>query len=357
MRLLTSLSHCILLHQITLFETLQDSICVIVDCQHLRVEVKGSLQVVLYLHTMANVERRVRSLTSEDGDMKEAIETVLDTAENSDDSEVKWVDVREDLTSGQWGRLIEKGILEDGNAGFELSDPESTREGLSTDPELAESDFDEDIESNSWTTYDKLAGVVTMGFFAGYMFDPVRSAIGGVIDVALGPLMGVAPFYLVIMVIALFTGIYSTLLRAGLMDMDTVGKYQDRMKDIKQRREKAKERDDQEALDAIQEEQMDAMGDQLGMFKEQFRPMVWIMFLTIPAFLWMFWVVGYRGTEAQYPAIAAAEMVVPLAGTVSWDATLVGPIQLWIVWYFLCSMAFTQIVQKSLNIDMSPSAS
>ena len=306
---------------------------------------------------MVNVEQHVRSLTSEDDGMEDAIETVLETAENSGDGEVKWVDVRDELSSGQWGRLIEKGVLEDGSAGFTLSDPEATREGLSADPELTESGFDEDIESNSWSTYDKLAGVVTMGFFAGYMFDPVRSAIGGAIDLVLGPLVGVVPFYVVIMVIALFTGIYSTLLRAGLMDMDTVGKYQDRMKDIKERRKKAKERDDQEALDAIQDEQMDAMGDQLGMFKEQFRPMVWIMFLTIPAFLWMFWVVGYRGTSAEYPAVAAAEIVVPLAGTLSWDSTLVGPIQLWIVWYFLCSMAFTQIVQKSLNIDMSPSAS
>ncbi len=306
---------------------------------------------------MVNVEQHVRSLTSEDDGMEDAIETVLETAENSGDGEVKWVDVRDELSSGQWGRLIEKGVLEDGSAGFKLSDPEATREGLSADPELTESGFDEVIESNSWSTYDKLAGVVTMGFFAGYMFDPVRSAIGGAIDLVLGPLVGVVPFYVVIMVIALFTGIYSTLLRAGLMDMDTVGKYQDRMKDIKERRKKAKERDDQEALDAIQDEQMDAMGDQLGMFKEQFRPMVWIMFLTIPAFLWMFWVVGYRGTAAEYPAVAAAEIVVPLAGTLSWDSTLVGPIQLWIVWYFLCSMAFTQIVQKSLNIDMSPSPS
>jgi uncharacterized membrane protein (DUF106 family) len=102
---------------------------------------------------------------------------------------------------------------------------------------------------------------------------------------------------------------------------------------------------------------MEAMGDQLGMFKEQFRPMVWIMFLTIPAFLWMFWVIGYRGSDAAYPAVAAQELVVPLAGTVTWDTGIVGPIQMWILWYFLCSMAFTQLVQKSLNIEMSPSAS
>jgi uncharacterized membrane protein (DUF106 family) len=159
------------------------------------------------------------------------------------------------------------------------------------------------------------------------------------------------------MLIALGTGLYSTLLRAGLMDMEKMSMYQDRMKDIQERRKEAKEQDDDEALDAIQDEQMEAMGDQLGMFKEQFRPMVWIMFLTIPAFLWMFWVIGYRGSESAYPSVATQEIVMPLAGTVTWDTGIVGPMQVWIVWYFLCSMAFTQLVQKSLDIKMSPTSS
>ncbi|WP_280588047.1 EMC3/TMCO1 family protein, partial [Halorubrum sp. Boch-26] len=60
---------------------------------------------------------------------------------------------------------------------------------------------------------------------------------------------------------------------------------------------------------------------------------------------------------SAYPDIAAQELVVPLAGSVTWDTGIVGPIQMWILWYFLCSMAFTQLVQKSLNIQMSPSTS
>jgi len=306
---------------------------------------------------MSKVERRVRSLVSEDGEMRDAVEVVLDAAT---DGEVRWVDVRDEITSGQWGRLIEKEVLVDGERGFALADRDAIEAGLEDD------DDDDDLtgggdvetpETTSWTKWDKIAGVATLGAFVGYAVNPVRNAIAGTFDLALGPLLNVVPFYVVVMVIALATGLYSTLLRAGLMDMEKMSMYQERMKDIQNRRKEAKERDDQEALDAIQEEQMDAMGDQLGMFKEQFRPMVWIMFLTIPAFLWMFWVIGYRGSDAAYPNIAAQELVVPLAGTVTWDTGIVGPIQMWIVWYFLCSMAFTQLVQKSLNIEMSPSTS
>ncbi|GAB7009157.1 DUF106 domain-containing protein [Halorubrum trueperi] len=305
---------------------------------------------------MSKVERRVRSLVREDGEMRDAVEVVLDRAT---DGEVQWVDVRDEITSGQWGRLIEKEILVDGETGFALADPDAIEAGMTNDDDgdLSSGGDVETPETTSWTKWDKIAGVATLGAFVGYAVSPVRNAIAGSIDIVLGPLLNIVPFYVVIMVIALATGLYSTLLRAGLMDMDKMSAYQDRMKDIQNRRKEAKERDDQAALDAIQEEQMDAMGDQLGMFKEQFRPMVWIMFLTIPAFLWMFWVIGYRGSESAYPEIAAQELIVPIAGTVTWDAGLVGPIQMWIVWYFLCSMAFTQLVQKSLNIQMSPTSS
>ncbi|QUO48517.1 MULTISPECIES: DUF106 domain-containing protein [Halorubrum] len=302
---------------------------------------------------MSKVERRVRSLVREDGEMRDAIQVVLD---NASGGEVRWVDVRDEISSGQWGRLIEKEILIDGEEGFALADREGIEAGLEDDDDSGGSDV-ETPETTTWSKWDKLAGVATLGAFVGYAVPPVRNAIAGAIDVVLGPLLNVVPFYVVIMVIALGTGLYSTLLRAGLMDMEKMGAYQDRMKDIQERRKEAEKRDDDEALDEIQEEQMEAMGDQLGMFKEQFRPMVWIMFLTIPAFLWMFWVIGYRGSDAAYPAVAAQELVVPLAGTVTWDTGIVGPIQMWILWYFLCSMAFTQLVQKSLNIEMSPSSS
>jgi uncharacterized membrane protein (DUF106 family) len=123
------------------------------------------------------------------------------------------------------------------------------------------------------------------------------------------------------------------------------------MQDLKERREAAKERDDQEELDRLQDEQMDMMGDQLGMFKEQFRPMVWIMFFTIPVFLWMYWALGIGGGVQH---IDPGTITIPLRGVVEWRDPAFGPIQVWILWYFVCSMAFTQIIRKGLNIDISP---
>ena len=301
---------------------------------------------------MARTEERVRDLVSEDGSMRDAVETVLDRAENG---EVAWTDVKGDIESGQWGRLIEQEILVEGEDGFELADPEATREGLSSDSELTASSVDvDDVEGTTWTKWDKLAGLGTLGFFVGYSYAPVRNIVGGAVDVVLGPLLEVLPFYAVVMLIAVATGLYSTVLRGMLMDMEKMGMYQDRMKDIQERRKEAKERGDDEAMQAIQDEQMEAMGDQLGMFKEQFRPMAWIMFLTIPAFLWMYWKIGIRGSSSHGEL---SNVVLPLVGEAAWTQGVLGPIQVWIVWYFLCSMAFTQIIQKALDIEMTPSTS
>jgi uncharacterized membrane protein (DUF106 family) len=54
------------------------------------------------------------------------------------------------------------------------------------------------------------------------------------------------------------------------------------------------------------------------------------------------------------PPVSPIEMTMPLIGTTTWQNGVLGPLQAWIVWYFVCSMAFTQVVRKSLNIQTTP---
>jgi len=302
---------------------------------------------------MVRTEKRVRELVSDDPEMRGVIETVLDRAE---DGEVGWTDVKGEIESGQWGRLIEKEVLVEGETGFQVEDPEAARDAVTTDNEdLTTSSVDlDEVEGTTWSKWDKLAGLGTLLFFVGYTYAPIRNAVGETIDLVLGPLLDVLPFYAVVLLLAMTTGLYSTVLRGLLMDMEKMGMYQDRMKDIQQRRKEAKERGDDAAMQQIQEEQMEAMGDQLGMFKEQFRPMAWIMFLTIPAFLWMYWAIGARGAVSHYELGA---VVFPIWGAVEWTTGIVGPLQTWIFWYFICSTASLQIIQKAMDIQMTPSTS
>jgi uncharacterized membrane protein (DUF106 family) len=299
---------------------------------------------------MARTAHKLDSLLEESPELESAIEHLLDRTEGGE-GEVEWADVRDELTSGQWGRLIETGILVDGDQGFRFDDPEAVAEALSYERSAQPTSVNsgEEPESVSWSTWDKAAAVGSIGLFAGYSLPRVRAAIGGTIDVFLGPLDTVLPFYAVVMVLAMLTGLYSTLLQANLMDMEVMGQYQSRMQEIQERQKAAKERGDDEELEKIRKEQMEAMGDQLGMFKAQFRPMVWIMLLTIPVFLWMYWMI-LDGRIAE----VENTLTVPLAGENTWRQGVAGPIQLWIVWYFVCSMAFTQVIRKALNIQTTP---
>jgi len=74
------------------------------------------------------------------------------------------------------------------------------------------------------------------------------------------------------------------------------------------------------------------------------------MLLTIPIFLWMRWKI-----RAGHLSADEMRVVFPLVGTVGWRDAVLGPMPAWIVWYFLCSMGFRQIIQKSLNLQTSPS--
>jgi uncharacterized membrane protein (DUF106 family) len=293
---------------------------------------------------MARTAEKVESLAREDGELVDALEVVLDVAET--EGTVAWSDVSDEMTSGQWGRLIEKGILVDADgAGFVLEDPDGVRDALTDDD--VDAAASEGEEESTWTTKDKAAAGLALGMMAGYAVPTVRDTIGGTLDVLFGPLAATVPFYVVVMILAIFTGIFSTIAQSNLMNMDKMSAQQERMKDIQERRKAAKERGDDEALDRIQKEQMEAMGDQLGAFKDQMRPMVWIMLMTIPIFLWMYWML-----QTGQP-IVPDQITLPLLGEAGWNDGA-GPMPVWIVWYFICSLGFTQIIRKALHVQTTP---
>jgi uncharacterized membrane protein (DUF106 family) len=300
---------------------------------------------------MPRTAQKVEDLADEGRGLTSALAEVLDVAEA--EGSVTWSDVSDDLSSGQWGRLIESGLLVDADGdGFVLDDPEGIREALEESDPAA---VDDSPEAEGWTTYDKIAGLGALSMFAGYTIPVARETIGSTVDLVLGQLIALGlPFHVVILVLAMATGVWSTILQDKLMDSELMGEYQGRMQELKERREAAKERGDDAELERIQEEQMEAMGDQLGMFKAQFRPMVWIMLLTIPVFLWMYWMILDVGVGNGSSTVA----VLPLMGEITdWNGDGLGPMPAWIIWYFLCSLGFTQLLRKALNVEVSPSTS
>jgi len=299
--------------------------------------------------------------------MREAVRVVFERTDGGSE-ELNWSDVDDALSPGQWGRLLESSVLVGTSSGFAVAHPDRIQDRLDgdgveldesgtdddsepdDDPELDDDDLgtageSDDLEPVSWKWYDKAAGLGAVALFTGYFSTNIRDVVASVDNVVLAPFTDTLPFFAVVMVLAVATGFYSSLLQTKLTDTEKMEAYKERMEALNERKEAAKERGDDEALEEIQEEQMEAMGDQLGMFKLQFRPMVWIMLLTVPVFLWLRWKVrgGHLGTSET-------GMILPLTGAVTWQQT-VGPMPAWIVWYFLCSMTFRQLIQKTLDLQ------
>jgi uncharacterized membrane protein (DUF106 family) len=293
---------------------------------------------------MPRTEQKVDDLAAEGESMIDALEAVRAVAEEQ--GTVTWGDVSDDITSGEWGRLIETGLLVDaGGDGFVLDDPEGITEALGEADPAA--DDDEDM---SWSKYDKVAAVGVLALFAGYSLQSIRAEIATVIDLFMGPINAALPFYVVVLILALVTGLFTTIMQDNLMADNVMGDYQEKNKKLKEKRKRAKEEDDDELLEEVRDEQMELMAENTGMFKAQFRPMVWIMLLTIPVFLWLYWMVLDVGIE-----VTGQAMVLPIFGEVgAWREPVLGPIQLWLLWYFLCSLGFNQILRKALNVQTSP---
>ncbi|MFB6111721.1 MAG: DUF106 domain-containing protein [Halobacteriaceae archaeon] len=294
---------------------------------------------------MARTAETVRELVREDEEMEEVLETVLDRSSDGDTA-LAWDDVSDTLSSGQWGRLIETGLLEDGDDGFVIADPDGIREALST-PDIGEYETELPEKDLSWSRRDKIAGVLTLSLIPAYTITEIRDLVGSVMNVILGPLLDVMPFWAVILVLATATGLYSALLQDNMVDMDVIGAYQARMQEVQDMQEEAKERGDEDAVEAARQEQMEAMGENLGMFKEQFRPFVYIMLLTIPAFVWMYWIMGAHTDQV-------GSMTFALLGDYALQQTVLGPVQGWLLWYFVCSLAFSNLVRKLLDVQTTP---
>ncbi len=319
---------------------------------------------------MARSAQKIETLLEDEPELANALAVVVERADGGE-AEVEWGDVSDDISSGQWGRLIEQGILVDGNHGFVIANSDATTEALeSTGVSVRTTDTGDvettpiDDEDSGWSTWDKAAAGGSFALMIGYMHNDIRNLVGTTIDLALGPLDQLLPFYAVIMVVALITGVNSSLLMSLLMDSEKLAVYQENMQsmqdELQERREKAKERGDDEELKQIQQEQMEAFSENLGMFKLQFRPMVWTMLVTIPVFLWMYWKILPAGGGVILDP-DNLQVVMPLVGQLQgpeggsmWQAGLLGPMPAWIVWYFLCSMAFGQIVRKALNVQTTP---
>jgi len=288
-----------------------------------------------------------------DDDLVRALSFVLDTAESGDGT-VVWADVRGEITAEQWGRLLDTGLIVSAGDRFVVDDPTTVRELLNdraldtVDVAPSSGDTTNDdgplAETDGWSRADKFAGMAALGLMASYQLPGARDLIGQSVNAVLGPVAATLPFVVTITLLAVATALVSTTIRRRLQSADQMSQLKTRMNDVRERLDDARDRGDDAAVERLQAQQQELVGQQLSLFKHMLRPMAWTVLISAPVFLWLSWL-----AVAPAAAIAPTATVFPMLGRIVWTAKLVGPLQVWTVWYIACSMVSGLMIKRTMD--------
>ncbi len=184
--------------------------------------------------------------------------------------------------------------------------------------------------------------ILAMALMFSYSIPWLREAVGSAIDKIFGPLLtqfGI-PFFILIVILSTLTGLYSSLIQKYTIDYEKMQRTQAQMKEFQKEFREAQLGGDEKRIKKMQAKQSAMMQDQLEMSQAQFKPMAYILVVSVPIFFWLLY---------RLP-LTPDHLVFPFIGSTALTASAFGPFPAWILWYMTCSLTISQVIRKSLNI-------
>jgi uncharacterized membrane protein (DUF106 family) len=194
--------------------------------------------------------------------------------------------------------------------------------------------------------WDKYGMYIALGFMMLMMFSYsvtwLRVGVGKGIDTAFAPAVDAfaIPFFVLIIILSAFTGLYSSIIQKYTIDYEKMTDSQERMKEFQKEYREAQLSQDEKRIKKLEAKRDRVMKEQLEMSQQQFKPMAYILVLTVPIFFWLL----FRLAEVN------STITMPYLGTHNLNDAAVWIIPAWILWYMICSITLSQVIRKSLNI-------
>jgi uncharacterized membrane protein (DUF106 family) len=194
--------------------------------------------------------------------------------------------------------------------------------------------------------WDKYGMWIAMGFMMLMMFsysiEWLRVGVGHAIDGVFAPFVTEfnIPFYILIVILSSITGLYSSIIQKYTIDYEKMTESQERMKEFQTEYREAQLSQDEKKIKKLEAKKDRVMKEQLEMSQQQFKPMAYILVLTVPIFFWLL----YRLSQIQ------STITLPFYGTHNLHDAVIWVIPAWILWYMICSITLSQVIRKSLNI-------
>jgi uncharacterized membrane protein (DUF106 family) len=194
--------------------------------------------------------------------------------------------------------------------------------------------------------WDQYSLWITFGFMFlmmwAYTVPWLKDGVGQAIDALFAPLLvtfGI-PFYVLIIILSALTGLYSSIVQKYTIDYEKMTESQERMKEFQKEYREATLSQDEKRIKKLDTKKDRMMKEQLELSQQQFKPMTYILILSVPIFFWLL----YRLAQTT------ATITMPYFGTVDLNAAIIWIIPAWIFWYMICSITLSQVIRKALNI-------
>lgn len=194
-----------------------------------------------------------------------------------------------------------------------------------------------------WEKYGLIIAFgMMMLMMVAYTIEPLKVGVGQAIDGVFAPLVLSfnIPFFILIVILSAITGLYSSIIQKYTIDYERMTEVQERMKEFQKEYREAQLSQDEKRIKKLDAKKDRVMKEQLELSQQQFKPMAYILVLTVPIFFWLL----FRMSQIH------STINLPYAGLQALNAPVLWVLPAWIVWYMICSLTMSQVIRKALNI-------
>lgn len=194
-------------------------------------------------------------------------------------------------------------------------------------------------------TIERILLIAGFGIMIGSIFLPAqfRNALAEGVNFIVSPITSTMPFYICVLVIAIIVTVASTFIQKYTMDWSLYRRVTAKNQAFQKEYREAQVAGNKNKLKKLEEDRMSMLEDQAAMSKQQFKPMGFILIISIPLFWWAYWFLSTPGAPVtmNFPFWGAKNMN---------DVLLIFPY--WIVWSILCSLAISTVIRKTFNVGV-----
>ncbi len=176
----------------------------------------------------------------------------------------------------------------------------------------------------------------------------LRNPIGQAMDSLVGGLVTSLhiPMFITILLFSVITGSYSSLLLNRFVDQDRVKESQAEMKEFQKEYREAQLAGDKGKLKKLEPRRAEVMELSMEVQSQTMKPMPYILIVSLPIFGWLSFIM-YSSTLSSY---VATTINLPYFGTLAYTQGVILGFPVWLIWYLLCSLVFTQVIRKTLGM-------